>query len=185
MTENLTYSEAVQQIKSGDIISFFTSHEESFIHRLVAMAILYFTGSRVYHTGIAMWMTTDTGKRRLMLVEAIGTGRRLLNLAHFKSRQMEIHHVPTELNSFNIEFFLLENIGKQRYGFWNLIAISLREFFGLPVRETKGQVCSQLAALAWQAGGMKFNETCISPGKLRNELIKKGIPPAIKINARN
>lgn len=181
--KNLSYEEARNEIKSGDIISFFSSHESSFIHRIITMFILYFTGSKIYHTGIAMWMTSDSGNRRLMLIEAVGVGRRILDLSYFRNEKMEIHPVPNHLDRGAIEFFLMAKIGKQGYGFWNLIAIALREFFGIKAKDTKGQVCSQLAALSWAAGGMQFEETSVSPGKLRNILIKNNVPPYITINS--
>lgn len=184
MTKDLTYRESLSHINSGDIINFFTSHEESLFHRIITVFILFFTGSPIYHTGVAMWVTSDTGKRRLMVIEAVGTGRRMLDLSHFSDKKMEVHSMPSNLKAQSVEDFLLEKVGKQRYGFWNLIAISLREFFGIKAKDTKGQVCSQLAALSWEAGGMQFEETSISPGKLRNELIKRGAPVTITINGK-
>lgn len=179
---NLNYNEARLLIKSGDIINFFTSHEESWYHRIVTLFVLYFTGSPIYHSGVAIWMTSEHGERRLMLVEAIGIGRRIIDLSHFKTHKMEVHCAPDWLNKSVMEEFALLDLGKG-YGFWNLIAISLREFFGIKAKDTRGQVCSQFAAMTWEAGGMQFDSTSISPGKLRNELISKGSPPILTINS--
>lgn len=177
----LSYTEAKEHIISGDIINFFSSHEQNWFQRLSTMATLYFTGSPIYHTGIAVWMTTDGGVRRLMLVEAVGTGRRILDLDHFRHKVMEVHHAPAHLDVNLIEEFLLKKTGKQGYGFLNLIIIGVREFIGATPKETKSEVCSQLAALSWQHAGFHFDETAISPGKLRSILKSQGVPIAFKI----
>jgi hypothetical protein len=169
-------------IKSGDIISFFASHEEGVIKRLVTQSILFFTGSRIYHTGVALWITTDTGERRLMLCEAVGVGRRLVNLSRFHHHKMEVHSVPKELDQKAIEAYLMDGIGTG-YGFWTLIAIAIREFIGVkPPSSSRVQVCSETAARTWRAGGMEFEQTILSPGKLRNVLSEKGVPPSFVIN---
>jgi hypothetical protein len=179
----LTYDEARDQIKNGDIISFFMSHEDSTLHRITTYTTMFFTGSKIYHTGVALWMTSETGIRRLMLVESVGTNRRIVELSHFKDHKMEVHHRPDYVNAEKVEDYLLTNIGFEQYGFWNLIVIGLNEFFGVQKKETDKQVCSEMAAKSWQHGGMEFETTVVSPGRLRNILIAKGIRPSFIINA--
>lgn len=177
-----SYDEARDQIQSGDIISFFTSHEENTLHRFTTEPILFFTGSRIYHTGIAIWAYVG-GQPRLMLCEAVGVGRRLVNLSKFADRKMEVHHVPDCVDRAKVEEFMLDGIG-EGYAFGTLITIGAAEFFGTKPKqsENKKRVCSQVAAAAWEYGGLEFESTVISPGKLRNVLIEKGIPPSMVIN---
>jgi len=175
------YDDGRALIKSGDLISFFSSHEESFLHRFTTVPILFFTGSRIYHSGIAIWVNV-AGEPRLMLCEAVGVGRRILNMSHFKDHKMEVHECPDYIDPVKVERYMMDGLGLG-YAFGDLIVIGLREYFGLQTNESSvKQVCSETAANAWAAGGMKFDTTVMSPGKLRNTLIEKGITTFV-INA--
>lgn len=178
----LTYAEARPLIKSGDIISFFAPHNDSFIHRVVTKVILYFCGSPIYHSGTAIWMTTGQGDYRLMLMEGVGVGRRLVNLSTFSDHKMEVHHIPSIVDVALVEDYLLNDIGKP-YSFWDLFVIGVREFCGIKAKPSAtSQVCSETAACAWQTGGFHFDTTVLSPGKLRTVLCESGVPPAMVIN---
>jgi hypothetical protein len=169
-------------IKTGDIISFFSSHETTWFHKVTTeFAIRLFTGSKIFHTGIAIWQSTDSEERRLMCVEAVGSGRRISNMSNFQDMAFEVTSIPPELDIRAVEEYALNNLGA-KYGWWDLIVIGVREFFGLKVKEGKTVVCSEAAAKAWQAGGMQFDTTVLSPGKLRNVLFEKGIAPSILVN---
>lgn len=172
----LTYDQARDLIKSGDIVSFYTSHEESFWHRFTTVPILWFTGSKIYHTGVAIWVKV-AGEDRLMVCEAVGVGRRLVNMSKFKDHKIEVHSRPTDVNQFRVESFMMDGIG-QGYAFATLITIGLIEFFGMTPRPTTNnkRVCSQAAAESWEYSGMRFDTTVVSPGRLRNLLIEKGVP---------
>lgn len=178
------YETARTMIKSGDIVSFYTSHEESFWHRFTTIPILWFTGSRIYHTGVAIWVNV-AGEDRLMLCEAVGVGRRLVNMSKFKDHRMEVHQRPDDVIQFRVESFMMDGIG-QGYAFGTLITIGLIEFFGYIPKLTPNnkRVCSQAAAESWEYSGMQFDTTVISPGKLRNTLIAKGVP-TFAVNVAN
>lgn len=176
------YATARTMIKTGDLVSFFTSHEESFLHRFTTVPILYFCGSRIYHTGIAIWVNI-AGEDRLMLCEAVGVGRRILNMSHFEDHKMEVHVCPSTVDRDKVEKFMIDGLG-EGYAFFDLIKIGAQEFFGkTPKPNTSDKrVCSETAAEAWQAGGMQFDTTVVSPGMLRNILTSKGVPPTFVIN---
>ena len=169
------YETARPLIKSGDLVSFYSSHEESVIHRFSTVPILWFTGSRIYHSGIAIWVNV-AGEDRLMLCEAVGVGRRIVNMSKFKDHKMEVHQRPDDVNAFRVESFMMDGIG-QGYAFGTLIVIGLNEWLGLQTKPTANnkKVCSQAAAEAWEYSGMQFDTTVLSPGKLRNTLIAKGV----------
>lgn len=169
------YESGRQLIRSGDIVSFYTSHEETVLHRFTTEPILWFTGSRIYHTGVAVWVRIG-GEDRLMLVEAVGVGRRVVNLSKFKDHKMEVHQRPDDVQQVRVESFMMDGIG-QGYAFGTLIAIGVQETFGYVPRMTANnrRVCSQVAAEAWEHSGMQFDTTTLSPGKLRNILIARGV----------
>ena len=178
-----TFEEGVKHIRSGDIINFFSSHEETTIHRFTTEPILYFTGSKIYHTGVAVEIILD-GEKRMMICESVGIGRRLLNINWFKDKKMEVHLRPEYVNQSKVERYMLDYLG-EGYAFMKLILIGIREFFGVDAGEGKEgkKVCSETAAGAWRHGGMEFETVVLSPGKLRNVLTLKGVPPAFVINA--
>jgi len=182
-TLQVNYAVGRDMIKTGDIISFFESHEETALHRVTTKSILYFTGSRIYHTGIAIWVNPDGFARpRLMLIEAVGVGRRMVNLSHFQDRKMEVHALPSSVDKAIVMNYMLDGIGT-KYAFFQLPAIALTEFFGASYPKKKtGQVCSEAAAIAWELGGFKFDTTAMSPGRLRNYLGAHGVPPTFMIN---
>lgn len=179
----VNYAVGREMIKTGDIINFFESHEESFLHRITTRSVLFFTGSRIYHTGIAIWVNPDGQARpRLMLIEAVGVGRRLVNMSHFQDKKMEVHPLPDSIDRKFVMNYMLDGIGTT-YAFLQLAKIALTEFFGAkPSTAHKGQVCSEAAAIAWELGGFKFDTTALSPGRLRNYLSANGVPPAFMIN---
>lgn len=178
------YETGRSMIKSGDLISFYSSHEESFLHRFTTVPILWFTGSKIYHTGIAIWVRV-AGEDRLMVCEAVGVGRRLVNMSRFKDIKMEVHQRPSDINQFRVESFMMDGIG-QGYAFGTLVTIGLIEYFGYTPKLTPNnkRVCSQVAAESWEYSGFQFDTTVISPGKLRNILIAQGVPSFV-INDAN
>jgi len=178
------YETGRSMIRSGDLISFYSSHEESFLHRFTTVPILWFTGSKIYHTGIAIWVRV-AGEDRLMVCEAVGVGRRLVNMSRFKDIKMEVHQRPNDINQFRVESFMMDGIG-QGYAFGTLVTIGLIEYFGYTPKLTPNnkRVCSQVAAESWEYSGFQFDTTVISPGKLRNILIAQGVPTFV-INDAN
>lgn len=182
--QHVDYETGRAMIKSGDMVSFYTSHEETFLHRFTTVPILWFTGSKIYHTGIAIWVRV-AGEDRLMVCEAVGVGRRLVNMSKFKDYKMEVHCRPDDVNAFRVESFMMDGIG-QGYAFGTLITIGLIEFFGYTPKMTPNnkRVCSQAAAESWEYSGMQFDTTVLSPGKLRNILVERGVPTFV-INDAN
>lgn len=179
----VNYAVGRDMIKTGDIINFFESHEETLLHRFTTKSVLYFTGSRIYHTGIAIWVNPDgQARRRLMLIEAVGVGRRMVNMSHFQDRKMEVHSLPSSVDKAIVMNYMLDGIGT-KYSFLQLPAIAFTEFFGASNPQRKAsQVCSEVAAIAWERGGFKFDTTSMSPGRLRNYLGSHGVPPTFMIN---
>lgn len=183
----VSYAVGKDMIKDGDIISFFSVHDDDWLHKFTTVPILFFCGSRIYHSGVAMTMVTGTGEKRLMLMEAVGKGRRLVNMDHFQDHKFEVHARPDSVDQKKVEEYLLDGI-EQPYAFYDLALIGLREFFNLKNVSSgskTGLVCSETAAKSWEAGGFKFETTQVSPGMLRNVLSAAGVPPTLLINPQD
>lgn len=175
----MTYEEARSQIRTGDLI---------FIHRrrkggtFFQWMINFFTGSSIYHTGVAIWMKSPSGIERLMVsdIHAIG-GRRVVPLSLFALHRMEVCRVPDYANMNAMEEYMLKRVGAADYGYLDLIMIGVREFFGLPARDQRGDVCSAFSAKTWIEGNVPLIDTLVSPGKLYENVKALGIEPTIDI----
>jgi hypothetical protein len=177
-----TYDDIRGQIKNGDLIHLYRA-DKPLPRTVLHWVINFFTGSPIYHNVIALWMSTDSGERRLMCVEShIKGGKRIVPLSVYADEKMEIHPLPDDVDFTDMEPTLMHRVGRQRYGIFDFIAIGLREFTGIKLGDAGGQVCSEMAAEAWISAGVHLPGTLLSPGRLRGELIKLGITPTIRAN---
>jgi hypothetical protein len=179
--KELTYEQARAEIKNGDIINMYrySGGLKPILHALIQ----FFTGSAIYHTVVAIWMTSPSGEKRLMCSEVnLLGGKRLVPLSIYqKGGKMEVVPLPEGYDFSKMEPMMMDRIGQDTYGFFDLITIGLREFFGLSTKSVTGQVCSELTADLWVEAGVPLIDTHVSPGKLRNDLEKLGIVPSIII----
>ena len=184
MIPEMTFEEARPLIKNGDAINIYRTDGWSLKSPLYGI-INFMSGSPIYHVVVAMWMTTPNGTQRLMCVEAnLLGGKRIVPLSIYRRRRMEVMPWPANYNFGMMEEKLVARVATQPYGLVNFITIGLREFFGIKKQArsiSKGQVCSELVSEAWIEGGFPFNETVISPGKLKGEMMRLGVSPSIVI----
>jgi hypothetical protein len=182
MLQSMSYQEARALIKNGDLINLF--RPTRFGLRSILYTIMFlFTGSRIYHCVIAMWMTSPSGEKRLMAVESnIHGGKRIIPLSIYSLHHMEVYALPETASFDKMEPVLMRRVGEQGYSLIDFLLIGLDDFFGIKVHATGNcQVCSELCADAWMSAGVPFPDALVSPGKLRNELIAAGITPYIDI----
>lgn len=180
MTEVLSYQEAREKIETGDLI--FMHRAGKGLRVVFHSLINFFTGSPIYHTGVAIWVTTPGGYRRLMVADIHAQGgRRLVPLSLFSISKMEVVKVPEYADLIKMEGYMMERVGVMDYGFLDLIMVGLREFFGLPMKDTRGDVCSAYSAKIWIAGNVPLIDTLISPGRLYNDVKKIGLAPSFQI----
>ena len=176
----LNYEVARSLIKSGDLINIYRSGRG--LKPILHGFINFFTGSPIFHCVIAMWMKSPSGHDRLMCVETnLFGGKRIIPLSYYTNHRMEVIHIPETASFAAAEEEAVARVGKQKYGFFDLITIGVREFFGLPAKDLNGQVCSELCADLLVRMGVPLPSTHVSPGKLRNELGKLGLKPAFFI----
>lgn len=179
------YNDARHLIKNGDIVHVYRLKGSFGIKTLMYYLIQFFTGSPIYHSVVAMWMTSPSGTKRLMCVESnIKGGKRIIPLSVFSDHELEVQSLPEQCRFELMEPRLHERVGQQAYGILDFLIVGLKEFFLLDFSkaQTKGQVCSELCADAWIQAGVPLSTSLISPARLKGELIKLGIQPSIKIN---
>ena len=184
MIPEMTFEEARLHIKSGDAINIYRTDGWN-LNTVLYGVINFMTGSPIYHVVVALWMTTPNGTQRLMCVEAnLLGGKRIVPLSIYKRRRMEVMPWPAIYSFSRMEEKLVARVATQPYGLLNFVTIGLREFFGIKKSAktiSKGQVCSELVSDAWMEGGFPFNDTVVSPGKLKGEMMRLGVSPSIII----
>lgn len=183
-----TYLGGRELIQNGDIVCIYRPHKFSAKFWLYA-AINFFTGSPIYHTVVALWMTAPSGEKKLMCVESnLAGGKRIVPLSIYQEHRLEVIAFPNELRFIDMEPALLARVAQQPYGLADFIPIAMKEFFGLKnaksfdEHNTK-QVCSELCADAWIQAGFPLSSTLISPGKLKSELLRLGAVQTVEMNA--
>jgi hypothetical protein len=182
MIPSYTYEEARPRINSGDLVFFF--YDKPDWRAPLRSLIRFFTGSKFFHCAVAVWVKTPSDVDQLMLMEtATKGGKRVVPLSIYHNFRAEVVPVPKAFSFGAMEEEGWKDIGKQRYGFLDLIGIALREYFGLPTKSIDSQVCSELSAAIWIAGGAPLVDTYVSPGRLKLDLELMGIPSAFEIQA--
>jgi len=167
----ITYEQSRNFIRDGDIISIFRSKNNP---SLFSRIITAWTKSPIYHTAIAVWLKIDSGEKRLFVVEADASTRRIIPLSTYQYHQM---HVLAKPESVNFELFsssLLERVGTAKYSYTKAIISGLRHYLELPkVVVATGEFCSELAAKMWKMGGMDITDTSLDPDHLERMLVEE------------
>lgn len=186
MTDHVSYDVAREQIRDGDLVLIWRPTGWHGFSTFFHAVMNFVTGSPVYHSTVALWMTSPTGQKRLMVVEQnmLG-GKRIVPLSIYHDtkyyHKMEVFHLPDGATYVAMEDEVMSH-ATQGYGFFNLIAVGLNEFFGVKIKEAKNQVCSELSAACWIAAGVPLNGTLHSPAQLRGEVIKIVGEPVLSID---
>jgi len=184
MSRTITYQEAREVISNGDIIHVFIPKKFA-LKSLLYSGIWFFTGSEIYHNGVALWMTSPSGEKRLMIVEAnMFAGKRILPLSTYSSHRITVQLTSAKVLFTDMEPALMSRVNIQPYSLYNLVSIGLKEFFNTDIgRKGTGQVCSELCASALIAGGIQLPSIIVSPGKLFFELCRLGFTDTINVAA--
>ena len=172
MSVQLSFADACNTIKSGDIVFI---HRRSGFHGLSSiwpLVIELFTGSALYHCGVAMWVTTPGSAPILMLVESTaGAGKRIVPLWIYSSHPIEVMPLPAAYSFNSMETAAIASVGTEDYGYLDAISIALNESFGIKIGKFPNQVCSQLCADLWTVAGVPVGPDLVSPGKLFTDLV--------------
>lgn len=160
----MSYKEARSFIKNGDLLTFMVGHKD---YRLLHKLTKFVTRSPYYHTGIAVWMSTDSGESRLFICEAHRTGRRLVPLSMYSNLRFDVTTCPVEFNL--IEKPLLELVGSVPYGFLDYIGVGLRMLFGITAKDDDGsEICSEMAQDLFYKAGLSIPDVPFAPNELKH-----------------
>jgi hypothetical protein len=164
----MLYQEARLKMESGDLVFF--EKDSSFISWWVSL----WTGSPYSHAAIVFRMPTPSGNDRLFVVEEHKGGQRIVNLASYlpSKRKMTIVKAPVPWESYSE--WLIDRSGAIEYSYTGLVAIGLREKFGLKLKDMKGEVCSEMVAYTLLNSGVDLPTTQVSPGNLLKQLLELG-----------
>lgn len=152
------YSEARKEIKNGDIV--FVSESNSFLGKLIQ----WFTGSPIYHVGIACWIIAPNGERILCSVEQWYGGRRIVNMRTYTCSSLIVMENPVpDFNSYCGE--LIANTGDD-YGNLDFIGAGLYDKFDIKSKNYSGEICSEMVMRIINSKLKLKYYSVISPQKL-------------------
>lgn len=175
IVKTIDYSESRSLIKSGDIVFIKKTNRHSLVSSLISKVITFFTGGKYYHVGIAIWMTSDNGMKRLFFVDANTGNRRIVPLSEYEGFGMTVIESPVFIKSYEND--LLKKVGKIKYGYIDAIVIGLFERFGISNKhlDFSGECCSEMITKMLNKG-MKHDKLpiMVSPNKLIHILIDRG-----------
>jgi hypothetical protein len=178
--QTLSYEAARPLIKSGDIINFYRGNDgwRTLGHALIS----FFTGSPIWHCGVAVWVKLEDGTDKLMLVETITRGgKRMVPLEVYSQYKKEVVPLPAQFSFEKMREKAMANINDQAYGYLDLITIGLHEFFGIPTKSVTSEVCSELVADLWVEAQVPLIDTHVSPGRLKLDLSLMGISATMTV----
>jgi hypothetical protein len=125
--------------------------------------------SEYYHCGIAMWLQSNSGVKRLFICEA-GTKRRLILLSVYKGLDFDVIACPVDFEL--VEDSLLNRVGVAKYSFATYLAVGLRYLLGISFEQQRGEICSMLVQSEYRRAGLEaLPEVVMSPGELHNWLL--------------
>ena len=172
--ETLKYAEARELIQDGDIVSV-----KPCDYNPVHLVVCWVTKKPFYHTAIALWMYSTGGTKRLFVCEAHRSGRRLVPMSKYESNEMVVKCAP--LPFAKIEESLLSRVGFVPYAFWDLIVVGVRILFGRLWKDSKAEICSELAQDIYSEAGFTMPDYVLSPGELDSYLESCGVPDRVLI----
>lgn len=169
------YAIVRNDIKSGDIVAFKVSEYAPFFSRILQIG----TGKNIYHIGIAVWMESSEGIKRLFIIEASRGNRQIVPLSLYSREKMDVYACPVEFSK--IAASAIEPIGNVKYAYKDLAAIWLKETFGIRIGNFPGEVCSEMVYNIFKDGGYDLGSGISSPYTLVKELEKNGIEKKFEI----
>lgn len=174
------YSEVREQIQTGDILVFKISKKAP----LASYAVKIFDGTDIYHVGFAVWLSSPSGSKRLFIVESARGNRQIVPLSNYEGERIDVYTCPIDFNK--IESSILDNVGKVKYSYPDLLSVWMRERLNIRFFNFDGEICSEMVAKYLHIGGfefdhIKFKSRLVSPKTIVESLEKAGFNPRLKI----
>jgi len=161
----VTYEEARKKIVSGDLV-FFSSGRS-----LIARLIQAISGGPIFHCGIAFWADVGEAEPRLLLAQTDVEGLRIVALSSKRGTRMTVVSAPVAWTKIAHE--ATDWAGCLPYNWWDLVAVTLSERFGIWVpRIGRGEICSVYIANRLRPHLAGIRELC-SPQGLYVQLVRK------------
>jgi hypothetical protein len=164
------YKTVRQFINSGDVVLLKGAPKS-----LVSKVIMWATNSQYTHVGIAFWMHDNTSpehqSNRLMFVEAMPEGRRIVNLSFYDDRDFDVYEGCLSWDDISED--AIGGVGLIKYGMIDAFYTGLREKMHnlfritLPKFNFEGETCSEFV------GRIERCDECeISPQVLYEQIVK-------------
>ena len=163
------YLEVRDQIGSGDIIAFEVSKYAPKISGFIKL----FTRENIYHIGIAVWMYSSEGDRRLFIIQASNGNRQVVPLSLYEDETMQIWAAPCPFS--NISEYALQRIGKVKYAYMDLISIWAKDNLKKKKKNWSGEVCSEMVVKIYGSAGIDLGDKLSTPQAIINNLKNLGI----------
>jgi hypothetical protein len=163
------YLDVRDQIESGDIIAFEVSKYAPKISNFIKL----FTQESVYHIGIAVWMYSSEGDRRLFIIQASNGNRQVVPLSLYEDETMQIFAAPVPF--YRISDYALARVGKVKYAYLDLVSIWMKEKLRLPVKNWSGEVCTEMIVKIFETAGINIGDRLSTPQTIVDNLVKLGI----------
>lgn len=163
------YLDVRDQIESGDIIAFEVSKHAP----RIASIIKIFTKESIYHIGIAVWLYSSEGDRRLFIIQASNGNRQIVPLSLYEDETMQIFATPVPFEK--ISDSALARVGQIKYSYPDLISIWLKEKFNIGVKNFDGEVCSEMVVNVFKSAGVDLGNGLSTPQTIINNMMKLGI----------
>jgi hypothetical protein len=165
----MIYENERYNIEDGDIVFVERpKHKFSFF----ANTISFFTNSPIYHCGFAVWLYGDEGEKRLFIVEADISNRRLIPLTVYRDRTIRVVKSPSFIKWNRVANEIIGPVGEAKYSIVKAIEAGLRKYFLLPRITNEGEICSEMCLRYLKMAGLIWTGTnVISPVSLYEGLL--------------
>lgn len=166
---NYAYSECRDFIENGDILFFYKGkHIFSKITQMM-------TNGPFCHAGMAFKMIIPGSvESRVFVVEQHNGGQRLVTLSSCVDNYTGFFLMsnPVHWDKFGPE--LVSRSGFIKYSYLDLVTISVRETFGVKLKDHQGEVCSEMIAKVLINNGINLKTSMVSPNQLYRDMTALG-----------
>lgn len=168
----MKYEQYKEISATGDIL-FFEAH--TFKQKIVT----FVTGGKYSHCGIAVKVTDNFGNKRLMVLESVMGGVRLVNMSSLVTRNISVLRINAFKDAWSsIASTAMNQPGAVHYNLKDFVQIGFKDLmsrFGVAVKmrdDPAGMVCSEFTGYLLKLAKILYRtDTYVGPSKLFSELL--------------